>query len=474
MTAPGGIVAQHGMSAFSGFATTGDSDASPNNTASQFLIVRGLEPGVTEQLLANGVAKLYKSKDTLPDPTSAKKRQVASTRNDKKLGANEGSLQRVLLVRDRKSNDSWRYGFAEFSTVEDAQGAMRKFESLDKFTISSKPVTVSYIHAGVFVPVLQAPGPAYERFVFSPLHNPAIKLMYWDEAGYVNVLAVAKEKTALELSKERLAAKMSAAVASGGFVKDDGKTKKRKAEKEAAPAPKKVVAPQLQFWSNRHAELHGILAKEEENVDSTSSKAKQEVRDEDTPPSRSFADMNRKCCLLCARQFKTQAEVNKHERASQLHRENMKNESMVAKAIAKLEKAGILQTSEDVDSAAYRDRAKERRQAFNQPKQPTMQHSKSGKDKEVVEVEEDKPVQSKGAALLGKMGWTEGSGLGAQGTGRTEAISTELYAQGVGLGAEGGKVGDAIAEANRSTQGNYGAFVQKSRDKAKERYEKME
>ena len=43
------------------------------------------------------------------------------------------------------------------------------------------------------------------------------------------------------------------------------------------------------------------------------------------------------------------------------------------------------------------------------------------------------PVPSKGAALLGKMGWTAGEGLGAQGTGRTDVIVTELYTQGVGL-----------------------------------------
>ena len=82
-------------------------------------------------------------------------------------------------------------------------------------------------------------------------------------------------------------------------------------------------------------------------------------------------------------------------------------------------------------------------------------------------------MQSKGAALLGKMGWTAGEGLGAQGTGRTEAISTHLYAQGVGLGAQGGKVGDAVEEANRATGGSYADFVSRAKDKAKERFEQM-
>jgi hypothetical protein len=71
------------------------------------------------------------------------------------------------------------------------------------------------------------------------------------------------------------------------------------------------------------------------------------------------------------------------------------------------------------------------------------------------------------------MGWTAGEGLGAQGTGRTDAITTELYAQGVGLGAQGGKVGDAAEEAQRQTKGNYADFLNKTKDKAKERFNSL-
>lgn len=73
-------------------------------------------------------------------------------------------------------------------------------------------------------------------------------------------------------------------------------------------------------------------------------------------------------------------------------------------------------------------------------------------------------------ALLGKMGWSAGEGLGAQGTGRTETIATDMYVAGVGLGAQGGKVGDAAEEAERNTKGGYKEFAERTKEKARERF----
>ena len=104
------------------YLNSGDSDASPDGAPSQFLLIRGLEPTVTEDLLAKGVAKLYKpNRNSLPPAAISSKKinaKVASTTGDANLGAKEGSLRRVLLIRDRRSNESWRYGFAEFATVD--------------------------------------------------------------------------------------------------------------------------------------------------------------------------------------------------------------------------------------------------------------------------------------------------------------------------------------------------------------------
>ena len=99
----------------------GDNDVAPDNQPSQFLIFRGLDSSVTEELLAKGVAKLYKPASSTSEPSSKndkKGAKVASTTGDSNLGAREGSIRRVLLVRDRRSNESWGYGFAEFATVQ--------------------------------------------------------------------------------------------------------------------------------------------------------------------------------------------------------------------------------------------------------------------------------------------------------------------------------------------------------------------
>lgn len=117
------------------YLNSGDSDASPNGTPSQFLLLRGLEPTVTEDLLAKGVTKLYKPSRNLSPPATAAKKgnaKVASTTGDANLGAKEGSLRRVLLVRDRRSNESWRYGFAEFGTVDVGKVSSGGFSSANE------------------------------------------------------------------------------------------------------------------------------------------------------------------------------------------------------------------------------------------------------------------------------------------------------------------------------------------------------
>jgi hypothetical protein len=438
-------------------ANNGDNDAAPENQPSQFLLFRGLDSSVSEDLFAKGAAKLYRPNSSSNDNASnnpKKGAKVASTTGDSNLGAREGSIRRVLLVRDRKTNESWHYGFVEFANVMDAQAAIQRLNSFVKFTISSKPVMVSYIHAGVFVPVMN-PNSHTERFTFSPLNNPSAKLMYWDDEGYVTELVVSSGDDGTQIDQQDCQARGS---------KESEKSKKRKAETTASAAAKKTAMPaQLQFWSNRHAELHGIPKDSDGNP--LDDQQGDSTLDSGAPPTQSYADVQRNACYLCLRQFKSTANVHKHERLSELHQMNLQNEALVARGMAKLIKHGIIPPT-----AEYRDRARERRKAFGPDKAKTHAPKAVAPKKQ-----EEAPLQttSKGASLLSKMGWSEGSGLGAQGTGVTAPIATEVYAQGVGLGAQGSKIGDAVEEAARNTRGRYDEFLEKTRANARQRFDRM-
>ncbi|EXJ92496.1 hypothetical protein A1O3_01048 [Capronia epimyces CBS 606.96] len=448
----------------------GDNDVSPDNAPSQFLLLRGLEPSVTEELLAKGVAKLNKpgSSATQRDESSGKKgAKVASTTGDANLGAREGTLRRVLLVRDRRSNESSRYGFAEYASIEDAQAALTRYNSFERFTIASKQVLVSYIHAGVFVPVLK-PTPNTKRFTFSPLGNPAMKLAYWDETAYVTELAVSVPAS---IPDARSSTTEGPLVKASKETAEKAKKRKAQAEVETTGAVKKAAPSHLQFWSNRHAELHGIGQKPSDGGDDT----KSSDNGDEPPPSRSYADPNRHCCYLCMREFKNNTEVNQHERLSHLHRENLTDEAKVKKALAKLAKHGV-QHQPVISATQYRNRARERRKIYGVVNKKGDQVQGRGNGPQKADAAPSPPavsMQSKGASLLSKMGYTAGQGLGASGEGMTAPISQNIYVAGVGLGAEGGKVGDAVAEAERNTKGGYDAFAEKTRETARERYARL-
>ena len=122
---------------------------------------------------------------------------------------------------------------------------MIRYNSFEKFTISSKPVTADYIHAGVFVPVLTY-AQAVDRFTFHPLGNTATKLAYWDEEAFASELVISSgSPNALAEGQSKSATdEASAATENGGLVKPtkdaDAKAKKRKADSNSASKPKKV------------------------------------------------------------------------------------------------------------------------------------------------------------------------------------------------------------------------------------------
>ncbi|KAK4192511.1 hypothetical protein QBC35DRAFT_484041 [Podospora australis] len=571
---------------YSGPLLTGESDECPQQTPSQYIVIRSLEGPVTEEVLAKGVMKLFleKPEPAKQAPTVHKLKSTAPTNSTVGLGATPGSLRRVFLMRDRRTNESWRYGFAEFATVEDARAAIIKFRASAKFTISSKPVEIGFIHTGVFVPATDAATAEYPEFSFTPIYNPSIRLKYWDNRAYPSVHVVSEGPPPETQGPEK-----------AGQDDKSGPRPAKKLKKDKDPAATtKIMMPQMELWAKKSAEIHGVKLKsaaeaaspEAKMLDATAviagvddtelSEAYQphwadryvsyanwdavscaicdwepptdevikqrgwpqtrgdlliehegkahvfyrdtEVKDkaaaalaalgkeprtiirrtprtksEALPIYTSFADFDRLRCVLCNRKFKQAETIFRHEQQSELHKRMLADPANRARAEQEFKKLGKRQyncgpdrefrkkweTQVKESRAEYRDRAYERRQAYNQPKNPSTQFSFTkitmpSKRKEPAsaptESKETPAKKSKGAGMLSKMGWTAGAGLGAEGAGRTSAIATEAYAPGVGLGAEGGKLGDAAEEAQRRTKGGSASFVEKTKDRARERY----
>ncbi|KAK0737561.1 hypothetical protein B0T21DRAFT_383507 [Apiosordaria backusii] len=568
---------------------TGETDECPQQMPSQYVVIRNLDRSVTEEVLAKGVMKLFVENPEPPKeaPTTNKLKSTAPTKSTVGMGAKPGSLRRVFLMRDRRTNETWRYGFAEFATVEDAFAAVQKFQASTKFTIASKPVVVAFIHTGVFVPSFDPVTPENQDLSFSPIYNPAVRIKYWDDRTYPSVHVVTTEPIPDVSQPEK---------SSNG--KEDptkivSKTfKKFKKDQGAAVGAKPIMMPQMELWAKKSAELHGSKARatnlsitepESSNLDITAireadstepdgplaphwadqytsyadweamtcvvcgwqaptERSMQErndlliehegtahlfyrdsgIRDkaaaalgvlgkkhraiirrtprlksEPLPKYKSYADFDRLRCLLCQRQFRKVEVIWLHEQQSELHKRMLADPEARSRAEEEFRKLGKKQYSCIPDQLFYReweaqlkrsqpnyrDRAFERRQAFRQPKKPSNQQSSTSTKISVPEkrkepasssADADTPAKkSKGAGMLAKMGWTAGAGLGAEGTGRTEAIATEVYAPGVGLGAEGSKLGDAGEEAQRRTKGDYSDFVEKTRDKARERFDRL-
>ncbi|TKA82282.1 hypothetical protein B0A49_00435 [Cryomyces minteri] len=471
----------------------GDHDSGDAKAPTQFLLVRSLQPSTTEQVLANGIAKLYKSSrsssttgnDGSDKPLTTYKGLVSTT-SGIYLGAPEGSIKRVLLVRDRRTNKSWGYGFVEFHRVEDAKKALDKFNAQKDFTISSKPVIVSYIHAGVFMPLYGSFLRDPEQYSFASSTDPSVRLRYRDADAYVSELVVSTGPpddsrrttgaTVITTNPATMSAMKETSISGG--LEAPMKPKKRKAEAESLTSSKKTLPAHLQLWTDRAAELRGLVLEpgygNEASSASDPATATAAV-DDVTPaaPAQSFADLTKLCCYLCSRQFKSESAVQAHEARAEMHQENLKDAALVAKALVKLGKPASA-------AVEYRDRAKERRMAHMQPARPTTHFPQKGAspaEKAGGSSSSEPPPLSKGASLLGKVagaaGYVAGSGLGAGGTGMVAPVAAAKYAEGVGLGAEGGKVGDAVEEASKSTVGGFAAFSLKGKEKARERFARM-
>lgn len=480
------------------------------------MVVYPLDACVTEEVLEFGLKKLEVAETQRPknsDGPSKPLKSTAPSGDAPGYGARRASLHRVFLIRDKSSGQSLKYGFAEFWTVEDAMAALAKFRMTRSFTIGGAPVAIFSIHMGVFVPEMQQPTAEDERFSFVPLFNPSLRVKYWDPRVYASPRVVNPE------APTKPEAKQGSEEANNNA--ETKKTKKRKAEGglSSGTAKKPVaMAGQMAMWQKKSEELRdGLDTGREDHPHSageirakspsanpphdgpikislggiakaavSSAVSDQAASGPGTPePSTkpkaegpiSYADPDKLGCLLCMMKYKSLDELAIHERSAN-HKKALADEEKVKAAAPRLvarDKRMQAKAKAEENKNQYRDRAKERREVFNQPEKPVPQQATSKakpKAEAPKKAEAKKPdaAPSKGSAMLAKMGWATGQGLGASGEGRTEIVAAKAYQEGVGLGVEGGVLGDAGEVAARRTEGTYKEYVATAQEKARARY----
>ncbi|GIZ38685.1 hypothetical protein CKM354_000209300 [Cercospora kikuchii] len=406
-------------------------------------------------------------------------------------GALPGSLKRVFVIRDRETDKSLSFGFAEYHTISDAKAALAKATTLgDKFTISSKKIEICYPHMGVFPVVVPGQFGSDGRYSFQ---RGSVMHEYHDKRYYASVQDVNPEPPTRPETPTQ-----------SGNTKDTKNNKKRPRESagisslegEGTTKKVKIGEPKelgiVNLWQKKQAELRGEIA-EKDDSRPPSSGSEQHTTEE--APQQSYVHQKTKggklqtTCYLCSSQLSADVTPAQHVAGSKKHLTLLQDEAKVKLAWERLAKFGItadqtvkvevkVAEKTEPEKKEWRDRAKERR--IQEAKAGTTEKVKVSlkdvKKKEgggaSAQQKPTKPSYGKGMAMLQKAGWAEGEGLGAGG-GITAPIEQMSYNAGVGLGHEGAKRGDANEEAERATRGGDG-WVEKTKDLARERFERMQ
>ncbi|KAK9457652.1 hypothetical protein V1511DRAFT_520482 [Dipodascopsis uninucleata] len=444
-------------------------------------------------------------------------RNLASSTNEETIASALSSIsssvvyRRILLVRDRDSKQSWCFAFVEFLSASECTKALEIIKKVMPLKIDESNVKIDFIHPGVFVPVYSHDTDDSRNFTFLS-SNGSSWLTYWDERAYLSIYTNPalqqndlKEVSALssaslfnnstvsqDLSNQQASSPQNSGETRQKYHNSTSSTSAASISTPAVTVPKHM-APQLQRWQLKQAELHGGqagISNDDTNGTSTSATAIDDSNDRENQEKQvsffqeSFSDPTQHACILCMRKFESGDKVNRHERMSELHAFYLSSKEARERARKKLAKHAGRAASE---SAQYRDRAKERRIAAQQSSNvATIDHknisSKDSNEKATIDHsirgergtgdyddddDDDDMFLSKGSKLLEKMGWKSGSALGSTETGIQEPVQPVMYSQGVGLGADEGKL-DPETEGKPKT---YASFIDQVRNKTKQRYE---
>lgn len=157
-------------------------------------------------------------------------------------------------------------------------------------------------------------------------------------------------------------------------------------------------------------------------------------------------DFDKNICLLCKRIFNDGDQIKRHRSLSKLH------SSRLVRLRQRLFSGDQLDRIERKErEALYRDRAKERRLKYGQPdrviplepKFPTSVESTISSP--IVKTQEPLGLDNRGAVLMSKMGWREGTGLGKSGHGRVDIVKLESHVGTSGLGTKSYRVDPSLS-----------------------------
>ncbi|KAL7007099.1 hypothetical protein EMMF5_003325 [Cystobasidiomycetes sp. EMM_F5] len=310
---------------------------------------------------------------------------------------NAKGSRRVVLIKDKITNASWCFAFVVYPDEECAKAALRTI--IDPvafptgFTIADKLVAVTFARVGCF-------SKAYAKTTWSFSEEEADgkrqEYQYWDDNAYGAVFDDPAYRSALETKQldDTKAADVDAFLSS--LEKDH---------------PAEVVKAPPAISLNLFGSVpQGLIPKEKKKGG-------------------------------------TELIISK--------KTNLGDE---AKVRTTLEAVAALPAGSQVDttSSQYRDRALERRLAYNQPEHVPLQkkHKKNSEPapKPVVSAPEKHIEESNiGSKLLANMGWSAGKGLGSESAGRVAPIQAKAFSAGAGIGASKGV--DASEQAGAGSWG---------------------
>lgn len=180
-------------------------------------------------------------------------------------------------------------------------------------------------------------------------------------------------------------------------------------------------------------------------------------------------DFDKNICLLCKRSFKNADHISQHRNLSRLHLSRLRR---LRQRLFSEEQLDKIERKER--ESLYRDRAKERRLHYGQtdrilPVDLTPHQSVQLKFNKTTSSKVDVGAQrlgldNKGAALMTKMGWREGSGLGKSNEGITDIIKIESQVGTSGLGSKLYKVDSNLSYKDAVKQIMYKKYHEISSD----------